>query len=273
MILALILMVHLMNQMITPTSQYHHAWAAALISGAAGLLGGLFNRNSQEKYNDRMIRLQQETNQMNYRMNQENNEYNRRLAIEMFNLENQYNDPKNQMARLRAAGINPFVAAGGSNIGQVEGRADTVPAQQPIAMQSPGQGTSAPVLDFASPIAQLAQAVGAIAQARKTGVETHQLEELFDTVSANLKNDVYLKSEQLLATKWQNTMNQLYGEKRISKEVRQLDAAFDNIYQGISESNARIESMKFQNALNDIEKQLKGTELVRFKILRAFSNS
>lgn len=274
MILVLILTVHLLNQILTPNSPYVMSIApvvgAALISSAAGLLGGLFNRNSQEKYNDRMIRLQQETNQMNYRMNQENNEYNRRLAIEMFNLENQYNDPKNQMARLRAAGINPFVAAGGSNIGQVEGRADTVPAQQPIAMQSPGQGTSAPVLDFASPIAQLAQAVGSIAQARKTGVETHQLEELFDTVSANLKNDVYLKSEQLLATKWQNTMNQLYGEKRISKEVRQLDAAFDNIYQGISESNARIESMKFQNALNDIEKQLKGTELERFKILRPY---
>lgn len=261
----LILTIHLLNELYTPNEEYDFAIAplvgAALISGAAGLLNGVINRNSQETYNDRMIRLQKETNYMNYLMNQQNNAYNSMLAKEMFNLENEYNDPKNQMARLRSAGINPFVAAGGSNIGQVEGRADTVPAQSPLPMQNPAQGTVAPQLDFATSMSQIASAFASLAQAKKNVGDDRRADASLDAMIDNLKAEADLKSEQALQARWNNVMQFKYADKRAQKDLRLLDAQWAKANQDMTESEARTWLTQMQAMIAEVERDTKDAEL------------
>ena len=61
---------------------------AAAITGLGGLATSMINRNSQRKENQK----------------------NRDFQREMWNANNEYNTPTNQMARLQEAGINPHLA-------------------------------------------------------------------------------------------------------------------------------------------------------------------
>lgn len=82
-----------------------------LISGIGSLFGGLANARNQKKaaqyQSDTAYKTAIETtnlqNQANRSLAQYQNEYN----TEMWNKQNAYNDPKQQMSRLQNAGLNP----------------------------------------------------------------------------------------------------------------------------------------------------------------------
>lgn len=95
------------------------------VIGGTSALNGYLNYQSSKQANAANLQAVRETNQTNREIaemnNQwsldamrEQNEWSRQQAIDMFRMENEYNTPAQQMERLRAAGINPAVALGGS---------------------------------------------------------------------------------------------------------------------------------------------------------------
>lgn len=81
---------------------------ASLIGAGTSILGGLFSSNSQSK-----------TNEANLQIARENRDWQER----MWNLQNEYNTPQNQLALYQEAGFNPLTAldrmAGVSSAGAV----------------------------------------------------------------------------------------------------------------------------------------------------------
>lgn len=73
----------------------------SIIQGGTQLGGGLFNLGQAKK---------QRIHERNLA------EYGYQKDLEMWNLQNEYNDPANQLKRLTDAGINPNMALGGNNI-------------------------------------------------------------------------------------------------------------------------------------------------------------
>ena len=88
---------------------------AAMIAGGAGLLGNMLGFSSQQQTNADNMELAK---------------YQWEKNLEMWHLQNQYNLPKNQMARLKSAGLNPNLVYGSGNVG---GNA----ASQPPQYQAP----------------------------------------------------------------------------------------------------------------------------------------
>ena len=95
---------------------------SALISGGASalnsLLGGIFGSSSQSsanKTNLEIARMNQqairETNNMNYQIHQSDIAQQER----MWKLQNEYNDPKNVVQRLKEANVNPATAYGNTS--------------------------------------------------------------------------------------------------------------------------------------------------------------
>lgn len=106
--------------------------APALIGAGASLIGSIFGGSSS-------ARAQEKTNQANIAMNRENNAFNANQALlqrqwqeDMWNKQNEYNLPKNQVARALEAGINPYIQ---------EGSAGNIISGSAAA--SPGSGSSA----------------------------------------------------------------------------------------------------------------------------------
>lgn len=93
------------------------AGASSLISG----ITSIFNHQSQKRENERNRDFMREM----YDKQVENN-------IKMWNMQNDYDLPKNQIERLRQAGINPDLYYGGSS----------VPASSPISSASPSGSSS-----------------------------------------------------------------------------------------------------------------------------------
>ena len=281
------------NINIDPTIRPHQVksdWIPAAITAAAGLVGGLISSKSQaraqQRANEQNLQIARETNQankeisagvnnMNWQIMRENNAYNRQLAFDMFNAENAYNDPRAQMARMKGAGINPFVAAG--EVGNVEGRIDTLPSQTPpVATGIPAQ-MGAPVqpvnplpASFSSEMANIAAGLSQLADARQKGVATDQSIAMFEDVLRKLQSESDLTENQALNERYNYTVNMFTGVKRVQKELRNLDATWAKFQQDMNESEARIVRMDFQNTLDDIQAKLHGTELERFEAVRPF---
>lgn len=119
-------------------------WLGGAIGGATSLINGIFNRRSSEKMNAENVALQRETNAMQYDMMREQNDFNKQMAIDMFNMENEYNTPLAQVERLRAAGLNPAMMLGNGNM------ANTGDAMTPTGANVPT--LTAPRVDKVPPV-------------------------------------------------------------------------------------------------------------------------
>lgn len=99
---------------------------SALIGVGANVLGNLFNVGSQRQANAANMELAKFQWEKN---------------LEMWNMQNEYNLPVNQMKRLRAAGINPVMAfSGGQVSGNVAPNAPEYKAPQMQATQVDSSG-------------------------------------------------------------------------------------------------------------------------------------
>lgn len=128
---------------------------SGLTSAVSGAIGGIFGgikAKKQHKRNKELMALQNqyEIDRMNLQanINKQQAEYSQGLAKEMYDYtfqnEAEYNDPKNQKARMEAAGLNPALmygssAAGAGGVAEGStggaGAAGPVTAIQPMGLQ------------------------------------------------------------------------------------------------------------------------------------------
>lgn len=92
------------------------ALGAGIIAGAGSLIGGLFSSHGSRDAARYQLQAQRETNQTNRDIAEQNNKFNER----MWNLQNEYNTPQMQRARLEAAGLNPYLMMDGGSAGIAE---------------------------------------------------------------------------------------------------------------------------------------------------------
>lgn len=92
------------------------AAAAQAITSIGGLIaGGSQNRRNiafQREANAQNIAFQQQTNQQQMAFQREMYDLQRRHSLQDFTMQNEYNSPTSQMARLREAGLNPHLVYG-----------------------------------------------------------------------------------------------------------------------------------------------------------------
>lgn len=149
-----------------------NAWLSSLFGGAGSLAGsaltGILSSHAADKSFARtkeLMALQQQ------------------YSLENWNRENAYNSPAAQMARLKAAGLNPNLVYGSGSAG-VSGVAGSIPTPQ-----AAGAPVSS-VPDFSSAVGNAVNAAVGIAQAKKAGSEVIQKDienkYLAEQLSANL---------------------------------------------------------------------------------------
>lgn len=156
---------------------------SALISGASSLLGGIFggasNSSANREANLTNLAIARETNQNQYQMFQEQNAFNER----MYNQMQQYNTPAAQMQRYQEAGINPYIAAGNVQTGNVQSSLQSAQAPQlHMAQVTPNLGMGDAIQNSFSQIgnvlSQYAQNELALSQAQKNRAEAGWVDRL-----------------------------------------------------------------------------------------------
>lgn len=226
---------------------------AAIISGGASLLGGLFggnsNQSAQDKANATNLQIARETNQQQYQMFQEQNSFNER----MYNQMQAYNTPAAQMQRYQDAGINPYIAAGNVQTGNVQSSLQSAQAPQlHTAQVAPALGMGDAIQNsftqIGNVVAQYAQNELALSQAQKNRAEAGWVDRLngaqFNKMSAETNN--LQQQGSLLGLDYKMKSDTLGNYIKLS-DLSVLNAEKTNEQLEVITQSARLE-----NALNNI---------------------
>lgn len=198
----------------------------AIIAGGASLLGSALGFGSQKKTNKANMELAKYQNEWQTQENEK--AYQRNL--QMWNLQNEYNSPTQQMARLRTAGLNPNLVYGNGVTGNSSG---STPQYQPADIKraelSPyrgwNQGLTDAVSNFLAYRSNRAQVENMEAQnslirqqtateaTRQANIAASTARSEFDLSQANRLKDVsvsmaeaqMVKSQHDASTAWANS--------------------------------------------------------------------
>lgn len=182
----------------------------SLIPSVVGLFGSLMSNqtNSQNAARSNQLNLQMfhEGNAFNRQERIETQDWNWQRTLDMFNLNNEYNNPLNQAARLRAAGINPAAVMGNdSNYAAVSSAPSSSPA-------SSGSFAGAVTPDFQDPTNSMVNAAIAFSQIMKQNAETEGLR--INNESQSFKNDIEIQ-------KTRAEIDKIIADNDVSKETKQ----------------------------------------------------
>lgn len=188
-----------------PTNNQKFGWIDAAISGGASLLGGILGKNSQSSTNKTNLQINRENQKWNEKMMDKQNAWN----LAQWNRENEYNSASQQVARLKAAGLNPYLMMSGGSSGSASSVTSASPA-------SAGMSNTVSPFDYSASAAGVGNAVA-----------QHFNNEL---MTANVRKAIADAVRQEKENTWLDT---------------KLQAEIENLKQNTSSSQTRQELDKF----------------------------
>ena len=192
------------NHCHTPLSLGAGTAIAAGISGLSSIFGGILGKNSQSSANRTNLQINRENQAWNEKMMDKQNAWN----LAQWNRENEYNSAAQQVARFRAAGLNPYLMIQNGSAGSASS----------VTSAAPGNaGMSNTVSPFDYSAAGVGNAV--------TQYYSNQL------MSANVRKAIADAVGQEKQNTWLDT---------------KLQAEIENIKQNTKSSAAQAEWTKFQ---------------------------
>ena len=182
-----------------------NSWIDAAISGGFSLLGGILGKNSQSSANKTNLQINRENQAWNEKMMDKQNAWN----LAQWNRENEYNSASQQVARLKAAGLNPYLMMSGGSAGSASSVTSASPA-------SAGMSNSVSPFDYSAAAAGISNAVA-----------QHYNNQL---MTANVRKAIAEAIRQEKENTWLDT---------------KLQAEIENLKQNTSSSKTRQELDKF----------------------------
>lgn len=221
--------------------------AALLAAGGASALGsivsGIFGSKSQSSTNKVNYEIAKKTNQMNQQMNREQLAYNR-WALEEQNL---YNSAPEQVARLKAAGLNPslFMGTGAA------GTSGTAQSYNPI----PAQGAT--MENEGAPMAEAINNVGqSVMSTAFNMIDADQNQQKIDADTANAWADLDMKRIDLQTRADMNIANlrKLRGEAKSAEERAEIDASIKRIQQQTEGTQVKMYEEQYNQQVAEVKK-------------------
>lgn len=193
----------------------------AAISAGASLLGSLFSNNSASK----ALKAQREENRLNREFNMQEAQKNRDFQRQMFDAENDYNDPKKVVARLMQAGLNPALAYGNfanSASAQSGSSASYSGGVSPAIPDWSGIGSAG--RSFLDSQLMQAQVDNINAQTEKTKAETPWIDRMNSLIAKDKFMDISLKKFNLEKLQPQELENLVKTGEQIDSTIKTLNS-------------------------------------------------
>lgn len=221
---------------------------AGLLSGAGSILGslfgGLFGSSGQSAANKANLQIARETNAQNYKMFQEQLGF----TEDMWNKNNVYNSPSEQMKRYQEAGINPYMAL--DNISGGNAEAVSTPSPNPAIPGAPMQNVLSPLGDSVAKV--IPMALNAVSQSLSNK------EKAIDLMTRSAENEArvnkLLKDGVLSDTQalYYDSMNRRIGAT-LPIELQQMNKNLGLTDAQINEAHERVELLKLQRELSNYD--------------------
>lgn len=253
----------------------------AVIAGGASLLGSALGFGSQKKTNKANMELAKYQNEWQTQENEK--AYQRNL--QMWNLQNEYNSPTQQMARLRSAGLNPNLVYGSGVTGNSAGSA---PQYQPADIKRAelssyrgwNQGLTDAVSNFLAFRSNRAQVENMEAQnslirqqtateaTRQANIAASTARSEFDLSQANRLKDVSVSMAEAQMSKAQH-------DASISWSQSQQSWIKTNIDRALQETRIRLGKQEYERLVQATRRLYQDNDINHFRntLERMYGNS
>lgn len=230
----------------------------AAIAGAAALGGSILSATKGSKNIDKQIAAQKEENQKNRDWNLNLAKQQNQWNIDQWNRENAYNTPIAQMARYKAAGLNPDLMYGQQNLAAASPEMTAGDGSQPTDVSNlANKRTIGDMMVQASQTRLTnAQAKLAESQANKTDAET----EGQGYQNEILKSDAAFRDALNSGTVQLNNMSLKVSEKgmqltdeqitQVRKQCAQIDQSIEQSRAAVDEIRQKISNLKTDQAIS-----------------------
>lgn len=218
---------------------------SAVSSGVTGGVGGLISSGigslfgSKGPSQEDLMKWQEQQlgRQLNFQRDEA--EKNRKFQSQEAAIARQWNAIGAQLQRADAAGVNPFALVNNGQYGSAAGAvapAGSMPSGSGTIPQPPANTRLQEMEGFS----MVASALSSIAEAKKAGVETTQLEDSFAERMRKLSADA---DGQELLNNYQRILNK-YADRRQSAEINQILANIDLVTADTMLTYAEIDKVK-----------------------------
>lgn len=230
------------------------------------------NREWQSSENalDREFQAQQQESLLNSQQ-----DFQREMYDYQFNKQNEYNLPSNQIARLRAAGLNPAALLGSSGgLAAASGNSSVNVPSVPSAPGAVGSHSVSPSPQIQTPMSSIAQMFSSIAQlqdsvsnAHRQGSEVKKIETLLPKEADKLEAETgVMISQQRLneataaVTEFNNMLQNMFGKDEKAAEVSQkMNESYALFAKGQLDEAQTIYTQGL-NMLNELEYKIKDAQ-------------
>jgi len=209
---------------------------SAVIGAGASLLGNVFGSSSNSGANKTNLKLAAQNREFQREM------YNRQMAYntDMWNKQNEYNDPSNQVERLRAAGINPYLALqNGNGVGVAQSAGGVTPPAGGAAQVNPFIPDTKGFVDSAMQLSQLlfqskkqdSEVALNNAELESRHIDNKFKEKMYEAQLLDYVSKNKALIEDTRGKKWSNDLNEWSSEFRkrmIQNEALQSDESVSN---------------------------------------------
>lgn len=188
-----------------PDSKKQNSWIGPAISAGASIIGGLLGKSSSDSASRTNLQINRENQIWNEKMMDKQNAWN----LAQWNRENDYNSASQQVARYRAAGLNPYLMMQNGSAGSASSVTSAVPGNA-------GMSNTVSPFDYSAAAAGVGNAVSQYYNAQM--------------ISANIRKAVAEAIGQEKQNTWLDT---------------KLQAEIESLKQNTSSSKTRQELDKF----------------------------
>ena len=232
----------------TPLSLGAGTAIAAGISGLSSIFGGILGKNSQSSANKTNLQINRENQAWNEKMMDKQNAWN----LAQWNRENEYNFASQQVARYRAAGLNPYLMMQNGSAGSASSVTSASPGNagmsntvSPYDYTAAAAGVGNAVSQFYN--AQLASANVRKAVAEAIGQEKQNtwLDTRLQAEIENIKQNTKSSSVQAELTKFQK----FQGQTMLSGLLAQQDLQNQSLAESIVNQRANTLYTEMQTNL------------------------
>lgn len=226
-----------------------NSWIDAAISGGASLLGGILGKNSQSSANKTNLQINRENQKWNEKMMDKQNAWN----LAQWNRENEYNSASQQVARFRAAGLNPYLMMQNGSAGSATSLTSASPA-------SAGMSNTVSSFDYSAAASGVSNAVSqhysnqlmaanvrkAIADALGQEKQNTWLDARLQAEIENIKQNTKSSQAQEAWTKFQK----LQGQTMLSGLAAQQELQNQSLAESIVNQRANTYYIEMQSTLD-----------------------
>lgn len=222
----------------------------AIISTVGGLLGSVLGSKSQSDTNKANLELAKYQNEWNKQMQDRAFKYN----YEMWNKQNEYNSPTAQMARMKAAGLNPNL---------MYGKGDTGNASSAPTMKA-AQGTAPRMQAFTGWNLGLSEGVQTYMQMRMNNAVINKTQADAAKTAAETAN-VIASKKGVRARSEMDLLNLRRAQQLYDNSIETANATLDNIRSSTRANNVRTELARADLDMKPIQREKLENEIIGIK--------